>query len=69
MMGRQMVARSRLPYITALGAALLVVAGCAAVSPVGSYPNPDGPRNGTGFLVDPKTGVTLPGQPEAGGHR
>jgi hypothetical protein len=48
-----------------LGLSAILLAGC--VSPPGTYPDPSGPRNGDGFLVDPRTGVTLPGQPEAGG--
>jgi len=51
-----------------LGVAGVVLAGC--VSAPGTYPDPNGPRGGTGFLVDPNTGLTLPGQPDAGGgHR
>jgi hypothetical protein len=43
----------------------LLLSGC--VSPRGTYPDPNGPRSGTGFLVDPHTGLTLPGQPDSGG--
>ena len=55
--------------LAALGAALLFLNACGLGSPPGTYPDPNGPRNGDGFLVDPKTGVTLPGQPEGGGGR
>ena len=43
-----------------LGAAALLLAGC--VSAPGTYPDPNGPRDSKGRLVDPKTGLALPGQ-------
>jgi hypothetical protein len=42
--------------------ATLLLAGC--ISQPGTYPDPNGPRNGAGFLIDPNTGVELPGQPD-----
>jgi hypothetical protein len=62
-----MTARLRFAGMATLCVALFFLAGCAATSRVGTYPNPNGPRNGDGALVDPKTGVTLPGQAEGGG--
>jgi hypothetical protein len=50
----------------ALCVATLLCAGCSLISPPGSYPSADGPRNGDGFLVDPHTGVELPGQADPG---
>ena len=41
------------------------LAGCA--SPPGSYPDPNGPRNAAGFLVDPHSGLSLPGTGDSGG--
>jgi hypothetical protein len=46
-------------------AMILLLAGCA--SPHGTYSNPYGPRNGDAMLVDPHTGVVLPGQSDTGG--
>jgi hypothetical protein len=48
-----------------LGATALLLCGC--VSAPGTYPDPNGPRDGDGFLVDPHTGIELPGQPDGGG--
>jgi hypothetical protein len=61
-----MAKKSRLVATTVspLGAALLLT-GC--VSAPGTYPSSYGPRNGAGFLVDPQTGLELPGQPDIGG--
>jgi hypothetical protein len=50
--------------LLALGAIALLLTGC--VSPPGTYPDPNGPRNGDGLLVDPQTGLVLPGQSEVG---
>jgi hypothetical protein len=50
--------------LSALGASLLLLSGC--VSAPGTYPDPNGPRNGEGLLVDPQTGVALPGQSDQG---
>jgi hypothetical protein len=50
--------------LIALGVTALLV---SCVSPPGSYPDPNGPRNGAGFLVDPQSGVTLPGTGDSGG--
>jgi hypothetical protein len=50
--------------LLALGAAALLLAGC--VSRPGTYPDPYGPRDGNGLLVDPQTGVVLPGQSQVG---
>ena len=47
-----------------LGVMALLV-GC--VAPRGSYPDPNGPRNTAGFLVDPKSGIPLPGTGDSGG--
>jgi hypothetical protein len=47
-----------------VGTAALLLAGC--VSPPGTYADTAGPRNGDGFLVDPQTGIELPGQPDNG---
>ncbi len=48
----------RSPHVLALGATALLLAGCYAGPGYDSH----GPRNGAGMLVDPKTGVPLPGQ-------
>jgi hypothetical protein len=50
-----------------LGAGVLLLAGCGIVSEPGTYPDPNGPRDGMGLLVDPRTGVVLPGQAQGGG--
>jgi hypothetical protein len=50
--------------VVALGLIALLVAGCA--SPPGTYPDYNGPRNGDGFLIDPRTGLELPGQADPG---
>ena len=47
-----------------LGLSALLLAACAPGPP----PDPNGPRNGKGQLVDPQTGISLPGQPELGGR-
>jgi hypothetical protein len=49
-----------------LGATALLLAGCIVSAP-GTYPDPNGPRNSMGMLIDPQTGVVLPGQSEGGG--
>jgi hypothetical protein len=49
--------------LSALGAGILLLSGCSAP---GTYPDPNGPRNGDGLLVDPRTGITLPGQSDGG---
>jgi len=46
-----------------LGVAVLLLVGC---SPPGTYPDPNGARNGDGFLVNPRTGTELPGQADPG---
>jgi hypothetical protein len=48
-----------------LGATVLLLAGC--ISAPGTYPDPNGPRNSMGMLIDPQTGVVMPGQSEGGG--
>jgi hypothetical protein len=50
--------------LLALVLTALLAAGCAA--PPGTYPDYDGPRNGDGFLIDPQTGLELPGQADPG---
>lgn len=50
--------------LLALAAGALLLAGCA--SPPGTYPDPNGPRDGDGLLVDPQTGIVLPGQSDVG---
>jgi hypothetical protein len=50
--------------LLALGATALLLAGC--VSAPGTYPDPNGPRDGDGLLVDPQTGIVLPGQSDVG---
>ena len=45
-----------------LGATALLLSGC--ISPPGTYPDPTGPRDPKGRLVDPRTGIPLPGQGE-----
>jgi hypothetical protein len=45
-----------------LGATAFLVAGC--ISEPGTYPDPTGPRDPKGRLVDPRTGIPLPGQGE-----
>ena len=59
-----MARKSTLCRVTML-ATILLLAGCA--SPHGTYSNPYGPRNGDAMLVDPYTGVVLPGQSDPGG--
>jgi hypothetical protein len=44
-----------------LSASALLLGGCGIVSKPGTYPDPTGPRNAKGALVDPKTGLLLPG--------
>jgi hypothetical protein len=51
--------------ILAMLGTMALLAGC--VSAPGTYPDPNGPRNGMGLLVDPQTGVVLPGQSQGGG--
>jgi hypothetical protein len=46
-----------------LGLSALLLAACAPGPP----PDRNGPRNGDGQLVDPRTGISLPGQPEPNG--
>ena len=53
--------------LSMVGMVGLLLAGCGP--PPGPRPDPNGPRSGTGFLVDPQTGITLPGQPDNGGGR
>lgn len=50
--------------VLALALAAILLAGC--VSAPGSYPDYNGPRNGDGFLIDPQTGLELPGQADPG---
>jgi hypothetical protein len=47
-----------------LGASVILLAGC--VSAPGTYPDPSGPRDAKGHLVDPRTGILLPGQGDDG---
>jgi hypothetical protein len=49
--------------ILVLGFTAVLVAGC---STPGTYPDYNGPRNGDGFLIDPRTGLELPGQGDPG---
>ena len=53
----------RLAILTMLGASALLLTACAS----GPRPDQNGPRNGNGQLVDPRTGISLPGQPEPNG--
>ncbi len=57
-----MTLRTGRSAITALmlGAATFLLAGCIISAP-GTYPDPNGPRDGKDQLVDPKTGIPLPG--------
>ena len=48
--------------VLALGAAALLLASCYT----GPAPDPYGPRSGDGLLVDPRTGIMLPGQDDLG---
>jgi hypothetical protein len=50
--------------VLALVLTALLAAGCA--SPPGTYPDYNGPRNGDGFLIDPRSGLELPGQADPG---
>jgi hypothetical protein len=59
-----MARKSTLYRVTMLMTALLL-AGCA--SSHGTYFNQFGPRNGEAMLVEPQTGVALPGQSDPGG--
>ncbi len=54
---------SRSMFRLALGISVLLFAGCSAT---GTYPDPQGPRNGDGLLVDPQTGIPLGGQADPG---
>jgi len=47
-----------------LGATAFLLAGC--ISAPGTYPDPNGPRDPKGRLVDPHTGIPFPGQGEDG---
>jgi hypothetical protein len=61
-----MRASFRFAGIAGLCAALTVLSGCGIVSRPGTYVDPSGPRNGDGLLVDPQSGVPLPGQSDSG---
>ncbi len=50
--------KRRSVLVLALCAAALLLAGCYT----GPGYDPYGPRNSEGLLVDPRTGITLPGQ-------
>jgi len=50
--------------VLALVLTALLAAGCA--SPPGTYPDYNGPRNGDGFPIDPRSGLELPGQADPG---
>ena len=52
--------------VSTLGATGLLLAGCSIISAPGTYPDPNGPRNAKGHLVDPQTGILLPGQRDDG---
>ncbi len=57
----------KLRVVIAFCAALPWLVGCAAPTvTAGAYPDPQGPRNGVGALVDPRTGIALPGQNQGG---
>jgi len=58
-----MPGRSRPLFLAAMGLGVLLLAGCSAT---GTYPDPWGPRNGEGLLVDPQTGIPLGGQADPG---
>jgi hypothetical protein len=45
-----------------LGTIAALLTGC--ISPPGTYPDPNGPRDPKGRLVDPHTGIPFPGQGE-----
>jgi hypothetical protein len=64
--GSIMASKSRFHRVllSALGASILFLSGC--VSAPGTYPDYNGPRNGDGFLIDPRTGLELPGQADPG---
>jgi hypothetical protein len=47
--------------VVLLVATALLLGGCGIISKPGTYPDPNGPRNAKGALVDPKTGILLPG--------
>jgi hypothetical protein len=57
-------AMRRRTLVLVLGASVLLLSGC--VSAPGTYPDPNGPRDAKGRLVDPQTGLLLPGQGEDG---
>ena len=61
-MARDFTSR-RTAAVLVLGLTALLVAGCSAP---GAYPDYHGPRNGDGVLVDPRTGLELPGQADPG---
>jgi hypothetical protein len=60
-MARGSLSRAAIMLFVCLTGLLLV--GCNAL---GSYPDPNGPRDGDGLLVDPQTGISLPGQFDGG---
>jgi hypothetical protein len=47
-----------------VGASVLLLAGC--ISAPGTYPDPNGARDAKDHLVDPRTGILLPGQGDDG---
>jgi|SRR5580658_1642922 hypothetical protein len=57
-------AMRRRMMVLVLGASVLLLGGC--VSPPGTYPDPNGPRDAKGHLVDPQTGLLLPGENDGG---
>jgi len=61
-----MKALSRFACMAGLCTALTVLSGCGIVSRPGTYVDRSGPRDGDGLLVDPQTGVPLPGQSDSG---
>jgi hypothetical protein len=54
----------RRTMVLMLGASVLLLGGC--VSAPGTYPDPNGPRDAKGHLVDPQTGLLLPGENDGG---
>ena len=54
----------RATAIFIFAASVLLLAGC--ISAPGTYPDPNGPRDAKGHLVDPRTGILLPGQGDDG---
>ncbi len=61
-MSKQRIRRHSL--VAAVFVSIPLLAACG--NPPLTYDDPNGPRNGDGLLVDPRTGISLPGQADPG---